>query len=262
MNKKIIFTDIDDTLIPKEGHISDQNKRFIQELVQKGHYVVLSSGRPTAGMFALLDELDLPKNRQIISSFNGGVIYDAAQHNVLYADYISTEDVEILFNEAKKIGINALAYSETSIIALENDEYASLEAHLNNMDIQLYTKPFASSKVMFVGPEEEVQKAKKYMKTYYGTQFAIDTSKPIFLEINNFTVSKGSAVLKLCQILDAPIEATIGIGDGNNDIDLLKTTYVSIALENGTKELKGIADYIGKACIDDGFYHSLKILEF
>ena len=45
----------------------------------------------------------------------------------------------------------------------------------------------------------------------------------------------------------------MAIGDQNNDIEMIETAGVGVAMGNGTDEIKAIADYITDSVENDGF---------
>ena len=56
--------------------------------------------------------------------------------------------------------------------------------------------------------------------------------------------NKGVALKKLAEKLNIPREEVMAIGDGNNDIEMLKFAGVGVAMGNGTKMAKDAANYI------------------
>ena len=50
----------------------------------------------------------------------------------------------------------------------------------------------------------------------------------------------------------------MAIGDQNNDIEMIKTAGVGIAMGNGTEEIKKAADYITDTIDNDGFVKAVE----
>ena len=76
MDKKVLVLDLDGTLTNSEKKITPETKAALMEMQEKGHTVVLASGRPTAGITPLAKELKLKEHGGYILSFNGGKITD------------------------------------------------------------------------------------------------------------------------------------------------------------------------------------------
>ncbi|MBT9776434.1 Cof-type HAD-IIB family hydrolase [Clostridium sp. MCC353] len=68
---------------------------------------------------------------------------------------------------------------------------------------------------------------------------------------------KGGAIRELCGYLNIPLSRTMSFGDGKNDIEMLKATRISAAMENGDKELFPYADLICREPMKDGIYWAL-----
>ena len=54
MNNKILFADLDRTLLCDDKSISEKNRAAIQKMLERGHYFVLATGRPEVGGQAVL----------------------------------------------------------------------------------------------------------------------------------------------------------------------------------------------------------------
>ena len=76
MNEKVLVLDIDGTLTNSRKEITPATKRGIQEIMKRGHKVILASGRPTPGMRRYEQELELEKYGGYLLSFNGGRIVE------------------------------------------------------------------------------------------------------------------------------------------------------------------------------------------
>ena len=57
-------------------------------------------------------------------------------------------------------------------------------------------------------------------------------------------VSKGKALEALATFLGIPLSEVMAIGDGANDITLLSSAGLAIAMGNAPEELKAVADYV------------------
>ena len=64
--------------------------------------------------------------------------------------------------------------------------------------------------------------------------------------------SKAEALKKVCKIVGVDKSRTVAIGDGENDIDMLKFAALSIAPENASDEVKREADIVCESVDDDG----------
>lgn len=77
-------------------------------------------------------------------------------------------------------------------------------------------------------------------------------SSPEALEIVPTGVNKAAGLARVAAILGIPREETIAIGDGENDISMLRWAGLGIAMANAPENVKAAADVIAPACDEDG----------
>jgi len=71
-------------------------------------------------------------------------------------------------------------------------------------------------------------------------------------------VNKGTTILQLLDLLGMDAASAIGIGDSNNDIEMLQVCGVGIAMGNATDEVKAHADEITTSVLDDGVWNAFR----
>ena len=65
-------------------------------------------------------------------------------------------------------------------------------------------------------------------------------------------IVKYKGIIKMMNILHAPLEDVVVFGDGTNDLDMFRQSPMSIAMGNAVLDLKQIATYITTNASDDG----------
>src|SRR5699024_2597522 len=73
-------------------------------------------------------------------------------------------------------------------------------------------------------------------------------------EIISKTDNKGTGIKHAIEYLQMDIKDTIGFGDSMNDYDMIQTVDCGVVMENGSLELKKIADQICLSVENDGVY--------
>ena len=96
------------------------------------------------------------------------------------------------------------------------------------------------------------------MKEHYSNQFTALRSQPYYLEMIHPKASKGKAVAYLAEQLGIDLSDTMGIGDSGNDLDLITTCGIGVAVGNAIDELKDLADYIAPTNDDGGVAHAIE----
>jgi hydroxymethylpyrimidine pyrophosphatase-like HAD family hydrolase len=72
-------------------------------------------------------------------------------------------------------------------------------------------------------------------------------------------VSKGASLLTLAQRLGIPIAETFAIGDGLNDISMLKTAGTSVAMAGAPAVVRAAAQFVTSSNDEEGFARALAI---
>ena len=250
MSSKILFTDIDDTLLNKDKSVSKENREAIRRLLEQGHYFVLMTGRPIATGRIVIRELELTQPGCYMAAYNGGVIYDCAAGRILSERTLPMEVTKELIDEAHKEGIYVQTYQRDTIITEKDGK--ELEFYLSNavMRYQLVDDLFSSldkepNKVILINVDDtdrlrQFQESHSYLEERSNSFFSHDE----FLEYCPKGINKGSGVHYISSFLDIPMENTVAVGDERNDIAMVRAAHVGVAVKNAHSELMKVADYV------------------
>ena len=250
MSSKILFTDIDDTLLNKDKSVSKENREAIRRLLEQGHYFVLMTGRPIATGRIVIRELELTQPGCYMAAYNGGVIYDCAAGRILSERTLPMEVTKELIDEAHKEGIYVQTYQRDTIITEKDGK--ELEFYLSNavMRYQLVDDLFSSldkepNKVILINVDDtdrlrQFQESHSYLEERSNSFFSHDE----FLEYCPEGINKGSGVHYISSFLGIPMENTVAVGDERNDIAMVRAAHVGVAVKNAHSELMKVADYV------------------
>ena len=250
MSSKILFTDIDDTLLNKDKRVSRENREAIRRLLEQGHYFVLMTGRPIATGRIVIRELELTQPGCYMAAYNGGVIYDCAAGRILSERTLPMEVTKELIDEAHKEGIYVQTYQRDTIITEKDGK--ELEFYLSNavMRYQLVDDLFSSldkepNKVILINVDDtdrlrQFQESHSYLEERSNSFFSHDE----FLEYCPKGINKGSGVHYISSFLGIPMENTVAVGDERNDIAMVRAAHVGVAVKNAHSELMKVADYV------------------
>ena len=252
MGKKILFVDIDDTLLTRSKEITPENRKAIHEAVQAGHEVVITTGRPLLAMTRFLDDLNLREKGCYAITFNGAEIYDCYADKVIYRNPVKKKAAVALYEEAVRLGYYCQFYDEDDkLVCLRLDENAQF--YINHLRIPyrvpedfLASIPEHPIKMMLldVNSHEHLEQFKSSHKEWAEGKFEMFYSNPAFLECVAPGTSKGTALRRLAEMQNVPIENTIAAGDSENDLSMIEAAGVGCAMKNADDCVKDIADYI------------------
>lgn len=280
MNKKIklIALDLDGTLLTNEKKVTADTVKILKEAKEKGIYVVVSTGRPYGGL--PIETLEKAGMEYAIIS-NGASIYKIAEKECLYSNGISTEYAAEIIAEMQNLGvhidavIDGQAYGDKK--AYDNIERLDLSAsmkdymrtsrvYVDDLLSHIHEKQQLVQKITLNFYRDDTDAEQKYQQIVKrfsaGNRLNVVSGGGRNLEITKKGISKGTALLILAEILKIDIAQTMACGDSENDLDILKTAAVGVAMENAQACVKEIADYITLSNEADGVAHAIQKLVF
>ena len=250
-DKKIVFFDLDGTLMNHDKTILDSTKESLKALREKGIYTVICTGRAPLMFEWLLDELEFDS---YISMNGQNVVLDG---KVIYSNPMDPEMIKELNELANKNG-HGLTYSTFDSFVTNSDAHplvkectARLRIPYPSVDPDVYSHSDVGQIQIYSTAEE----TKEYMEKFKGYTFIRwDESSVDMLPEG---ASKAIGIQKMLEHMQIPIENSFAFGDGPNDMQMIETVGVGIAMDNAIPELKEVADVVTASCADDGIMKGL-----
>ena len=248
---KILFTDLDGTLLNDEKKISPVNMEAIRTMLKMGHKVVFSTGRATSSAVALAQKLGLTTDGCYAITFNGACIYDLRRQKAISRRTVPLMLVRRVMDAAYAYGLYAHTYEGTKVLAERDTRELHQYLGYTNMEAVLTedvckTLSGAPEKVIVISYDDKRKirnfqtEIRSWSEVYLDTFFSSD----YYLEVVSTCFSKGSSIRILCERLGVPIENTVSAGDAQNDISMLEMTRIGVAMKNADEGVKAHADYI------------------
>ncbi len=249
MNIKLIFSDVDGTLLDINREISAETKVAVQGLSHLP-FILISSRMPSA-MHHLQDDLDI-KHHPIIA-YNGGLILDGQRVlSSTYIDWSLTEAIVKLNQNKTHLSI----YQDHNWYVPSLDFWAKRE--VNNTKVtpkqQDYTDTLESlkqekagaHKIMSMGEEQSIDYLYHLLHDHFGDVLHLYRSKPTYIEIAPKAISKLSAITTLLEhrFKTVKLEHCLAFGDNYNDIEMLKGVGLGVAVANAKPEVLKIAHQV------------------
>lgn len=254
METKILFTDLDGTLLNDNKEITSGNQRAIDEALARGHKIVISTGRPLASARVQAERLGLTKEGCYAITYNGGQIFDMNRQKTIYGKTISRELVKPLFQSAYDMGLHIQTYSSTCILSERETAEVKTYSTLTELpyqiveDITLALKdaPYKLIVIDYNNHQKLLDYQNNVLPHYQGTLDSL-FSNDYYLEIVPDGISKGFAVNWMCDYLGIPLENSIAAGDAQNDIAMLEAAHVGAVMCNAFPGIAEHGNYITKA---------------
>ena len=261
MAYEILVLDIDGTLTNSNKKISPKTLKAILAIQERGHTVVLASGRPTPGILSLANELKLSEYNGFILSFNGGKIINCKSNEVIYQKLLNKELIPSLYNAAIEHKVGIMSYENDCIIAgTPIDEYMEIEARINHMPMKEVDNfadyiNFDVNKCIMTADGNCLEKIEPILRERYKDTLNIYRSEPFFLEIMPKDIDKAYSLGKLLDYLGLSKEQMISCGDGYNDLTMIEYAGMGVAMANARDVVKKAANFITLSNDEDGVAH-------
>lgn len=272
--KKIILTDIDGTLLNSEKKLTPKTKEALIKAQKLGHRLVLCSGRPTSGLYDLVDELDMKKYNSLLISFNGARVTECRTNKVLYNRTISINDSKDVLNHLKKFNVKPMIVKDNymyvnnvfdNMITADGKTFNVIEYESRAGKFLLCEKEDLSSfvdyplnKILIAGEPEYLQdNYKAIMEPFKDTLSCMFTAS-FFFEFTAKGIDKGNAIREVILPLGYKKEDIISFGDGENDISMIEQSGLGIAMGNAIDKLKEKAANITLSNDEDGIAFALE----
>lgn len=269
--RKIIFLDVDGTLVNYENKLPASAVDAIHKAKAGGHLVYMCTGRSKAEVYPELWEIGLD------GLIGGNGSYVESQGEVVFEQTLSLDEATRVVDWLKERGLEFYLESNNGLFASENFITAG-EPVIRKYalgkgapDAETTTVPGVFPDMIFDGElyRDDLNKISFILSDY---QDFLD-AKAAFPELKAGTwggkgelalfgdlgvgnISKARAIDELLGYLGADQADTFAFGDAKVDIPMLKYCAVGVAMGNGGDEIKAMADYITDAVDDDGLYNA------
>ena len=268
MDKKIIFLDIDGTIMTFQGKLPESAKQALMLAKEAGHSLVLCSGRTKSEIYPELLEM----NFDGIIGAAGAYVECGGQ--VVHRHVVETKQLEKMIDYCELNDLTYCLQTGEGVIFTSNNRKRFRDYFLSVGLPEETIWKVLSAKVI----EENDSRGRINIEkaAYYGSPVcAVDIQQGIgdYFKVDgasygNNTVTNGeitcdgetkaTGMAYYLKYTGGSIEDTIAVGDGLNDTDMLHTAKIAIAMGNGKAEIKAIADYITEDVDKDGLYNAFK----
>ncbi|MBS7009633.1 Cof-type HAD-IIB family hydrolase [Anaerostipes sp.] len=268
---KLIAMDMDGTLLTSEKKVTKNTVEVLEKAMDKGIQIVPATGRSVNGLPKELTELK--RLRYCILS-NGARVYDMHRQTSIYENQFNTDQILRLLDTIKPYRAFRSIAKDGKVYCYK-EELDRLESfHLGEYseemirasrtpveDLKEYIRREGGSSeklTLFFEDQEERAKARKEL-TECGL-YAVVASLKNNLEISLHSCNKGDALAHLMEHLNLKKENIMACGDAENDYQMIEAAGIGVVMENGSDEMKEIADYITEDHNSDGVAKAIEAL--
>ena len=261
---RLIVCDIDNTLLPAGGQISDATLSAISDL-PAGTGFSIATGRSFHVVRKFVEDLSL---RLPVITSNGAQVYDYQNELSIYESCLAPKVSRDLISRLLSEDYDFVAYADVGIyfrpksnhLAFFRNYNDSVRPELRAPMVPLHEQDLSTlseriTKVLVYSPAKALTESLKLIP-----ELEITASMPQVIDIMASGSTKGNAVRALASHLGVDLSSVYCFGDNENDISMFTCGAVGIAMGNASEETKSYASIVTRNCKDDGVAYAIRHL--
>ena len=263
---QLVALDIDGTLLRwVEGagatyeQIPETTYDAVHRAYDAGAHIVLASGRSIHGMTRIADLLDLPRDgedRLWIVASNGAVVVRYPPLEVVHEETFDARPaVEAILAEHPNV---LIAVEERGVGYRVNQHFpdGELSGDMIPTEVEeLVAGPV--SRVIIRDPEATADDFVELADRLGLHSINYVVGWTAWLDLSPVGVTKASGLARVCDALGIPPTDVLAIGDGRNDIEMLRWAGRGVAMGQSIEQVQQAADAVTADVQDDGVAEEL-----
>lgn len=272
---KIVFLDVDGTLVDYEGRIPASASEAVKRARKNGHQVYICTGRSKAEVYQEIWDIGLD------GMIGGNGSYVESCGEVIFHQKITKEQCRRIVDWLHERKLEFYLESNHGLFASEHFEEAgdpvirqySKSKGDGNAEQMTVRKAFPEmifggelyrddlNKVSFIlSTYQDYLDAKEAFPDLHAGTWGGKGEKALFGDLGIKDIDKSYAVEKLLKHLQADRTDTIAIGDAQVDIPMLEYCGFGVAMGNGGADIRAMADYVTGDVEEDGLKQAFEYL--
>jgi len=260
MNSPIrcIVSDLDGTLLMPDHSMSNEVVMAIQQYTNNGGLFTIATGRPLLTAQSIINQLDIEIP---VILCNGAVL--ASSGKVIERSSLDTISMADMLTDANERGLMVMMFREETIeVFARNEEVAEFE-HKESVTCNIVSVSSSSwktgelEKVILLGNIDTIEAVWRHWSPVLNHSVEIFQSEPNYVELVSAEASKGKALERLSDMLGISKESMMAIGNQMNDLPMLQSAGIGVAVANSPDKLKAAANYVCTASYGAGVIEAI-----
>lgn len=250
---RLLALDIDGTLT--ENSESEISKRCLDAIFAakaRGVCIAIATGRSCLATRPIWNALELTGPS---IQFGGAWIVDAPSGEVLDQQPIDPVTARDVMRFAHENGICAQLYLGDTVVVEKMNPYTARYIGKNGMHALVEPEVFERlyenvPKILAFSEDEATMRG--LFETAFADRVHITRSQSTFIEINDFSATKGRALSRLAERMRLDRSQVAAMGDSYLDIDMIEWAGTGVCMADSVEEVKRVADVIAPEQANDG----------
>ena len=249
---KLIALDIDGTLLDDRKQLPPENRDVLLEADRRGLLISIASGRMTSRIESIEELLGVDC---VIIAYNGGRVLGRRSEGrpLIAQQQVDPQMARYLMRFSREHGYPLNFYHQDRLYAEafpQRSELRDLYSRRTGAeyeyveDLEREFSGVGPTKIILLAyPEECNRLLVRFQEELRGKIF-VTKSEPEYLEITAPGVNKGTALPLIGRHYGILVEEMLAVGDAENDLEMLLTAGVGVAMANSPAAVKAAARYV------------------
>ena len=248
MAYRMVFSDMDGTLLKSASEIKEKNIEMVGKAVDQGVEFVICTGRGVYGVERFLEKLHLLGRPGYVICQNGAAVYNLENMEMVLKHSFSSDDLRPVVEAARAEGVEVYLYDDRTFLTEKVTPQVEAYCRVMHADMRIlpdgleYEGYF--TKCLLSGSYEQLDAVRKRVEPIIAGKLNHFFSGPQYLEFVKTGVSKGRALQETAEKAGVPLGEVIAIGDSENDLSMIQAAGLGVAVANAQEHVKAAADYV------------------
>lgn len=252
---RAIITDVDGTLLDSQHRLSERNERALRRAAGQGIAVILATGKSRHSAEAFIERLGL----QTPGVYVQGLVVYNADGSIRHESTLDPAVVRRVYDLTAPDGYTVIAYSRDRIyMGRPRQQWINMLVGYHEPQPEP-VEPFEQiigqtpvNKVVVFAEEECIAPLRERLAAGLDGSARLVQAVASMLEVMPAGVSKASALRSVLAELGIEPEHTLAIGDGENDVEMLRMAGIGVAVGNAAAVARAAADAVVATNDEDG----------
>lgn len=256
---RLVAIDLDGTLLNDSKQVSDQTVEALRSLPARGVRTIIASARPPRSVRHIYQKLELDT---WTINYNGALIWDEGTRRVVYHQPMDGDIVREIIERARAVFADVLVGCEVLdrwFTDRYEQTYTTETGRMFKPDGVMPLEHFCNqpiTKLMLLGDPYRLRTLVEPVFYEYPQVSAV-RADPELIQIMDRRASKSAALRLLAGHYQVPMEHIMAIGDAANDVGMLESAGVAVAMDNAHPSVKAVAHWVAPSNNDHGVHAAL-----
>lgn len=262
MSIRLIAADVDGTLLNSKKELTVAVKNAIAAVKERGLLFTIATGRDIRGLRQFRDLLspEVP-----VITYNGAEIRRAGSGELISATCLGEASALEIIQKGSAFGFSVIVWSRGVLYIGQAGRYSQGYSEMYGIRELALKEPEALAKqgvtkVIWAGEPGRIGRLEEEFKEAPIPGSECCTSDESYLEFMAKGVNKGAGLRAAAEALGLTRSEVMAVGDGHNDLPMLRWAGLSVAMGNGSPEVRAAAGFVTESCERSGLAIALEKL--